>query len=207
MRSLLFVIAIGMAVPAAAQDGAALYTQHCATCHDAATRAPSRQVLGLLAPDRIVASLTSGLMRQQGEALSAEQRLAIARHLSAAPAATTTTSTLSAGAPKCDASVKPSSTEKDWTAWGLTLANDRFQRAPGFTAAQAADLKVKWACGFEGEANAAANPTIAGDRSPAIECMWAADRDASIRSVCATAASPGRSKPTAAFARRSWSVR
>jgi polyvinyl alcohol dehydrogenase (cytochrome) len=46
----------------------------------------------------------------------------------------------------------------------VTLANDRFQKTPGFTAAQAADLKLRWAFGFEGEVNAAANPTIAGDR-------------------------------------------
>ena len=42
----------------------------------------------------------------------------------------------------------------------MSLANDRFQRAPGFTVDEVPALKLKWAFGFEGEANAAANPTV-----------------------------------------------
>src|SRR5262245_61667170 len=160
MRILTLLVAIGIAVSAAsasAQDGAALYSQHCASCHDGAARAPSRQVLGVFAPDRIVAALTTGLMRQQGESISAEQRLAIAQFLSAntAPAG----APASPGAPKCDASVKPTAAARDWTSWGVTLNNERFQKTPGFTAAQVPALKLRWAFGFEGEASAAANPT------------------------------------------------
>ncbi len=98
-------------------------------------------------------------MRAQGQSLSADERTAVARFLStAAPAAATTS------APRCDAQGKPTAAPNDWTAWGVTLANDRFQKMPGFTAAQVPDLKLRWAFGFEGEVNAAANPTIAGDR-------------------------------------------
>jgi polyvinyl alcohol dehydrogenase (cytochrome) len=161
-RFVLMVAVIAAASPAVAQDGAALYGQHCASCHDAVARAPSRSVIGVLSTERIVASLTSGLMRQQGAALSAEQKAAIAQYLStAAPAAAAGPA---APAPTCDASVKPSVGERDWTAWGASLSNDRFQKNPGLTAAQLPSLNVKWAFGFPGEANAAANPTIAGDR-------------------------------------------
>ena len=70
-RSVLFCVCVVAATPAFAQDGAALYTQHCASCHDTGARAPSRAVISVLAPDRIVAALTTGLMRQLGESLTA----------------------------------------------------------------------------------------------------------------------------------------
>jgi polyvinyl alcohol dehydrogenase (cytochrome) len=160
LRTLVLLVIVGAAIPAAAQDGSALYAQHCASCHDGAVRAPSKQILSALPAERIVASLTTGLMRSQGQALSADERSAVARFLStAAPA-----SPMATTAPQCDATVKPAVSPRDWAAWGVTLANDRFQKTPGFTAAQAADLKVRWAFGFDGEVNAAANPTIAGDR-------------------------------------------
>ena len=159
LRTCVLLVIVGAAIPAAAQDGSALYAQHCASCHDGAARAPSKQIIGGLAPDRIVASLTNGLMQAQGQPLSGDERSAIARFLSTAAPATAPTS-----APKCDAVSKPTTTPSDWTAWGVTLANERFQRSPGFTATQAGDLKLRWAFSFEGESSAAANPTIAGDR-------------------------------------------
>src|SRR5450755_327967 len=67
-----------------AQDGAALYAQHCASCHEggAVARAPARDVISALPPDRIVNALESGTMRVQGESLTPEQRRAIANALS-----------------------------------------------------------------------------------------------------------------------------
>ena len=160
IRALVVSVVVGAASPAFAQaDGAALYAQRCATCHDGAARAPSRNIIGMLPADRIVDSLTSGLMRTQGQSLSADERAAVAKFLStAAPAAT------SSSAPRCSAPGKPTATAADWTSWGVTLANERFQKTPGFTAAQVPNLKLRWAFGFEGEPAAAANPTIAGDR-------------------------------------------
>jgi polyvinyl alcohol dehydrogenase (cytochrome) len=154
------VFLVGFAAFANAQDGAALYTQHCASCHDSGARAPSRAIISGLPADRIVSSLTSGLMRSQGQSLSADERSAVAKFLSSAAPAAPTASSIAA--PKCDAAGKPTATDRDWGAWGVTLANERFQRTPGFTAAQAADLKLRWAFGFEGEQSAAANPTING---------------------------------------------
>ena len=160
LRTLVLLVIVGAATPAAAQDGSALYAQHCASCHDGAVRAPSKQIIGALPTDRIVASLTSGLMRSQGQALSVDERAAVARFLSTAvPAAAP-----AASAPRCVADAKPSVSPRDWTSWGATLANDRFQKAPGFTAEQIPALKLRWAFGFDGEVSAAANPTIAGDR-------------------------------------------
>ena len=153
------MVVVACATAAAAQDGAALYTQHCAMCHDGAARAPSKQILSALPQDRIVTSLTSGFMRTQGEKLSPDERTAVARFLS-----TTATVAAASSAPTCDASRKPPAGTSDWGSWGVTLSNERLQKSPGFTTAQIPNLKLRWAFGFEGEVEAAANPTIAGDR-------------------------------------------
>ena len=77
-----------VATASSAQDGAALYTQRCASCHDngAVSRAPARDVIAALSPDRIVESLDSGAMRVQGETLSPAERRAIAAYVSTASA-------------------------------------------------------------------------------------------------------------------------
>ena len=60
----------------------ALYTQHCAACHDKeGTSAPLRAALRTRTPEAIVASLENGLMREQGKALSGEGRKLIAAYL------------------------------------------------------------------------------------------------------------------------------
>ena len=151
---------------ASAQDGAALYAQRCASCHEGGqVRVPARDVIASLPPERIVAALEGGTMRVQGETLTAEQRRAVAAYLSTVrPAAPTAGGAAPVAAPRCEAGSPLRPSAGDWRAWGVTPANDRFQRQPGFSSAQAANLKLKWAFGFDGENAAAANPTIAGDR-------------------------------------------
>src|SRR3954454_22016224 len=162
-----FCLSVLTAAPAFAQEGAALYTERCASCHEGGqvARAPSRDVIAALSAERIVSTLETGTMRVQGETLTAEQRRAIARYLStAAPPATPSVATTAADGPRCAAGDSLQTSATDWRAWGVTPANDRFQREPGFSAAQAANLRVKWAFGFDGENAAAANPTIVGNR-------------------------------------------
>jgi polyvinyl alcohol dehydrogenase (cytochrome) len=149
------------AATAHAQDGNALYQQHCATCHDTATsRVPARDVISALPVDRIVDALSNGLMRTQGEALSPAERRAIAMSISTARPGATTAST----APACGAStaqVAPRASG-DWNGWGVDPAADRYQREPALTPQQVPGLALKWAFGFEGETAAAAQPSIVG---------------------------------------------
>jgi polyvinyl alcohol dehydrogenase (cytochrome) len=81
--STIAVVLSAFAGHANAQDGAALYAQHCAECHEGGVRAPSRQVLSALSRERIVSALDTGLMRVQGEGLTAAERAALAAYLSA----------------------------------------------------------------------------------------------------------------------------
>jgi polyvinyl alcohol dehydrogenase (cytochrome) len=147
------------ATPAAAQDGRALYAQHCASCHDnaAVSRAPAREAVAGLPADRILQSLDTGVMRLQGEALTAAERRAVATFLS--------TATTGGGASiTCPASPLTPAPATDWNGWGASLQNDRFQRQPGLTPEQVPRLTLKWAFGFEGETTAATQPTVVGNR-------------------------------------------
>jgi polyvinyl alcohol dehydrogenase (cytochrome) len=157
-------LTVAAAVPAAAQDGAALYKQRCAGCHDgtAANRAPDRAVIAALPADRIVDALEAGVMRAEGEKLTPQERRAIAAFLSTARSEPASGSSAAACRPSQAPFLGPGS--GDWSAWGVGAANDRYQRQPGIAAGQVPALRLKWAFGFEGETSAAAQPTIAGQR-------------------------------------------
>jgi len=155
----------GRGLSAAPQGASAaqIYATECASCHDggAVARAPARDVIAALTADRIVAALETGIMRVQGEALTPADRRAVAAFLSTARPAASAPST---AAPACTQAAPIVRAESDWGAWGMTLANERFQRQPGFAASQVPQLKLKWAFAFDGENAAAANPTVVGGR-------------------------------------------
>jgi polyvinyl alcohol dehydrogenase (cytochrome) len=165
MRQAFFALWFVLLASAAwAQDGAALYSQRCASCHEnaAASRAPSRDTISALSADRIVEALEAGVMRIQGETLSPDERRAIATFLSVAP--TTATSSSAGPRPCASPGVLTLNADTNWNGWGVSAANNRFQPKPGLTAAQVPNLKLKWAFGFEGDTAAATQPTIVGDR-------------------------------------------
>ena len=65
-----------------APDGAAVYQKNCAACHDSG-RAPSREGLKQLSPERILLTLESGTMMIIGSRRTASERRALAEFLSA----------------------------------------------------------------------------------------------------------------------------
>src|SRR5580693_3743899 len=81
MRFLL--LALGTTAILTAQDGAALYKQMCVTCHEGgADRAPTREALGAMTADRVLAALESGPMISVTSRRSAAERRAIAEYVS-----------------------------------------------------------------------------------------------------------------------------
>ena len=81
----LFVLLVGLVAPraAAAQDGAALYKELCSSCHDTAVdRAPSREALRSMSPQRILESLEAGPMVTMTQLRTAAERRAIAEYAS-----------------------------------------------------------------------------------------------------------------------------
>lgn len=66
--------------------GKAVFAEQCAMCHTGGVpKAPSPAFLAMLAPDAIVGALTNGVMRAQGAALSAAQRIEVAEYLTRTP--------------------------------------------------------------------------------------------------------------------------
>src|ERR1700674_1012140 len=167
-RTLLFaLLVVTCSQTCWAQDGAALYRQRCAVCHEggASDRAPDRTILQYMPASSIVRTLETGVMRDMAGSLTPAQRDAIAAFLTGnAPRAK------SDAAPHppnglCPASSKPFSVEPSapqWSGWSSDLSNHRFQPAAmaGVSAADVPRLKLKWAFGFEGDSLAFSQPTI-----------------------------------------------
>ena len=139
----------------AAQDGATVYKERCAVCHDrsAETRAPGPAALKMMAAGNIVRSLESGLMKEQGARLSAAERLSVAEFLGSKASA--------AKAGVCGG--QGSFSTAHWNGWGADLENTRYQ-GEAFGAAQVPHLKLKWVFAFPGTFVSNGPPTIAGGR-------------------------------------------
>jgi polyvinyl alcohol dehydrogenase (cytochrome) len=161
---------LGFPVLASAQDGQGLYRAHCASCHEASaqTRAPSRQTLQQLTPERILDALEaqSGAMIIQGLARTSAERRALAVYLSGKPFGAEKPLDLSqTGCKQSTAFTEPLSGPV-WNGWSPSLSNARFQNAAaaGLDANRVPQLKLKWAFAFPGDVIAYAQPTIAGGR-------------------------------------------
>jgi len=172
---LLTVAALLVPAPASAQgqaaaiDGAALYKTHCSSCHDGGLdRAPSRDDLRRLTPQRVLAALETGPMISMATGRSAAERRAIAEFVTGrtfdAPLDTRPS-------PRAMCAPGPRwvnrASAPAWNGWGGAGApNARFQdaRRAGLTAADVPRLGLKWAFGFPGDLQANAQPTVANGR-------------------------------------------
>jgi polyvinyl alcohol dehydrogenase (cytochrome) len=141
-------------------DGATLYKQRCAICHDrsAETRAPGPTALHQMSTENIVKALESGLMKEQGSGMAAAEKLALATFLTgkgigASQQVKTCASTAAAF----------SASGPQWNGWGADLANTRYQ-AGGLTAADVPKLKLKWAFAFPGTFVSNGPPVVVGGR-------------------------------------------
>ncbi len=161
-----FLFTCAMRPVAVAQEdagpGAAVYAKSCAVCHDkTAPRMPSRSVLQQRSATFILKALNSGVMKEQGAALSVTERTEVAHWLGRKTALGIDQATLANPCQAAHTSVPASST---WTSWGGGLENHRFQpaAAAGLTAAQAGRLKLKWAFGVPDVTSLRSQPAIYG---------------------------------------------
>jgi len=147
-------------------DGAAVYRDHCAHCHDTPTgRTPSRDALKAQTADAILASLNTGSMAMQALPLGAGERRAVAEFLSGKPVGAGNMDGAAGGLCATRPSVLPDpSSMPRWSGWGNDSTNTRFQPTPGLTAADVPTLTLKWAFGFPGGAQAYSQPSIVAGR-------------------------------------------
>jgi polyvinyl alcohol dehydrogenase (cytochrome) len=152
------------------------YQESCARCHDQPTgRTPSREGLRDRSAEAILLAMNSGSMASQAQRLSAAAKRSLAEYLAGKPLGTTAAAgkmcpprppgraNSARSADGVDSS-DITGTASQWNGWGADASNTRYQPRPGLTAADVPALKLKWAFGFPGGAQAYGNPAIVGGR-------------------------------------------
>src|SRR4030095_1995824 len=164
-KCLWFLCVFWVAPLLSAQDGAALYTLLCASCHDAATAGvPNRDAFRAMSPERALESLEAGSMVSMASGRSTSERRAIAQFVTGKSFAQPLNPTPPAEAMCSSRTEFNPNTGPAWNGWGVNTSNTRYQDAGGFSAADVPNLKLKWAFGFPGDVSADAQPTIVGGR-------------------------------------------
>ena len=147
---------------ALAQDGEALYTQYCATCHAAPTdlRTPPRAALGTFSANSIHHALSEGLMQAQGSVLSDAQKITLAEYLTRGSYKAERVERLA----QCSTPIPTLqlSAAGSWNGWGNGARNARHQtsRDTAINASNIAQLELAWVFGYEDASNARAQPSI-----------------------------------------------
>ena len=139
-----------------------IYKEKCAMCHDKPTaRIPPRAQIIRRSNADIIATLTTGTMKQWAEGFTATQVSALASYLTGQQ---TSDPSASINNNPCSEPARPISLKEPlWNGWGRDLDNSRYQPAPGIKAEDVPRLKVKWAWTHPGPM-ATGQPTIIGDR-------------------------------------------
>jgi polyvinyl alcohol dehydrogenase (cytochrome) len=154
-----------------ASPGAAVFKQHCASCHDGGmARVPTRDALRAMTPEHIESELASFSMRRQGAALSPAERRSVAEFLTGraagsyrAPLAIIPKSAYCSAARTSAADPLAGAA---WNGWGINLQNTRHQTtaAAGLTVADIPRLRLKWSFGFPGASASGSQVTVLGSR-------------------------------------------
>ena len=149
--------------PATSPEGAELYKQRCAVCHDnAQDRIPPLFLIRRRSAEDVIQTLTTGSMKQQASGLSADQIRALAIHLTGKLPGSAVQVNLDAN--RCKDGVGTINLNgPQWNGWGRDLDNSRYQPKPGIKAEEVSRLKVKWAFAHPGPM-ATGQPTVIGDR-------------------------------------------
>jgi polyvinyl alcohol dehydrogenase (cytochrome) len=139
--------------------GAALYHRICANCHEGqVAKAPHRMFLQMMPAANILAALTTGVMKEQGAALTPEERRQVAEYLGGpTPAAGALAPPRCTGhAAQFDAKRKPAT-----VGWGLDNSGYTPALAAGLAPTDLPNLKLKWALEFPGAIRARSQPAVA----------------------------------------------
>jgi polyvinyl alcohol dehydrogenase (cytochrome) len=147
-----------------AQDGAALYKERCASCHDAPEgRVPAIGVIKKMSGGAIYAALTNGAMKSQASDLSLQQMIALLNYI--APSAASNTKPAFEKTCPSGALLKFDQA-KAWGGWSPTVTNSRFQEGPsaGLSAGDVPRLKLKWAFNLGEVTLARGQPAVIGNR-------------------------------------------
>jgi polyvinyl alcohol dehydrogenase (cytochrome) len=191
----------------AAIDGATLYQERCAKCHDHPSgRTPSKSAIADHTPAYLEAVMGEGIMRQMAQGLGWPQTAAIADYLATQKSGGVGTSAMEA--PACSNKPPPLTLANPaWNGWGASPTQQRFQSDPGLSAAAVARLKLKWAMAFVGgrygQATVVGGRVFVNSSSGAVYSLnaktgcayWRFDADAATRSTIIIGALPASMAP------------
>ncbi len=153
-----------------AQDGAAIYKERCAKCHDVpAERVPSMSTIKAMSGEAIYTTLSAGVMKTEAAGLSTPDLFALIGYIGPTGVAKSSAPAIS---PTCkgEAPFRPAAGAPEWNGWSTSATNSRFQnaRSAGLKASEVGKLKLKWAFNLgdnPGDVTMArAQPVIAGGR-------------------------------------------
>ncbi len=176
----LFVLMMPML---SAQDGAAIYKERCASCHDMpAARVPSLAAIKAMSPEAIYIALSSGVMKSRAEGLSTPEIFSLIGYI--APTGGQHADTSAAFTPTCKskADLQFSANSPQWNGWSPSVTNSRFQDAAsaGLPLSEVPKLKLKWAFNLGDTTVARTQPAIVGGRmfiTTASGAVFALDAD------------------------------
>src|SRR2546426_9020174 len=152
------------------ENGIAVFQTQCVACHGNPNveRAPSPAAIREMPPERILAALTTGVMKDQGDKLSDQDKRGVAEFMSGRPLGSSQQGDAKNMPNRCrnNPAMSDPTRGASWNGWGGELSNSRFQSAQnaGLTSAQVPRLKLKWAFGFPSGVSANAQPTVAAGR-------------------------------------------
>ncbi len=169
-RAMIFlVVALPTASAARVQNGASLYAEHCASCHDSGVaRAPRLSVLRGMSAEAVLRSLEIGTMARMGVFRTDEERRLIAEFVAGEPmGAGNATSREDVGrCVKRPIRFDAPFDQPHWNGWGVDLTNRRFQpeAMADLMAEQVGKLELEWAFGFPDAIMAFSQPTVVAGR-------------------------------------------
>jgi polyvinyl alcohol dehydrogenase (cytochrome) len=144
-----------------ALPGKALYSQHCAGCHEAQVyKAPHTTWLELMSPQVLYRSITEGIMQSQAAHLSGDEKQHIVEYITQMrlddPNAVPNVAW-------CEGAAKDFTAldEDHLTGWGRDTRRYVSSELAGFNRGQITDLELKWSFGFPASTRARSQPTIA----------------------------------------------
>src|SRR5262245_4649901 len=162
--------AVGQRGAPGTENGIAVFQTQCVSCHGNPNveRAPSPNAIREMPPERIYSALTTGVMKDQGDKLSDQDKRGVAEFMSGRPLGSAQQGDAKNMPNPCrtNPALSDPSRGPAWNGWGADLSNSRFQsaQAAGLTVAQVPRLKLKWAFGFPSGVSANAQPAIASGR-------------------------------------------
>src|ERR1700744_3469909 len=127
-----------------AQDGAALFKERCASCHDSPEgRTPSIGAIKQMTSAAIYGALTNGVMKSQTSGLSTQEVMSLLVYI--APVGDPIPKPAFEKSCTGNTALKPGTGA--WGGWSPSVTNSRYQdaKAAGLVAGDVPRLKLKWA--------------------------------------------------------------